>query len=162
MPCIYGGFKINIWIFVVPPGGKMIRLKKQFFKIFKDHAQELYPYECCGVLVGKLEGEGKIVSEVCQTTNVVAGERKDWFNIEPKELMKIFQRVAEEEKEVLGFYHSHPNGSPNPSQSDLEHVSWSFYSYVIVSLDNMGKAEIKSWLFNEDKGEFEEEGLVWE
>ena len=140
----------------------MLGLKKEFFPVLMKHAQELFPYECCGVLVGRVRKGKKIVSEVYQTINVVAGQRKDWFQIEPKELMKIFQQVAEEEKDVLGFYHSHPNGSPIPSRSDQEQVSWSFYSYVIVSLDNKGKGEIKSWVFNEDRGEFEEEELAWE
>jgi proteasome lid subunit RPN8/RPN11 len=148
--------------FAIVSGGEMLRLKTEFFQMLMGHAQELFPYECCGVLVGRVEADEKIVSEVCKTTNVVAGEREDWFNIEPKELMTIFQRVAEEEKDILGFYHSHPNGSPNPSRSDLEHVSWSFYSYVIVGLDNKGEGEVKSWLFDEDKREFEEEKLVWE
>ena len=140
----------------------MLRLKRDFRQILIGHAQELFPYECCGVLVGRTKEGEKIVTELCQTTNIVAGEKTDWFEIEPKELMKIFQRAAEEEKDVLGFYHSHPNGSPIPSRSDSEQVSWSFYSYVIVGLDNKGEGDIKSWVFNEDRGEFEEEELVWE
>jgi proteasome lid subunit RPN8/RPN11 len=142
--------------------GEMLRLKKDFYQIMSDHAQELFPYESCGVLVGKVEGQEKIVSEVYKTTNVVAGERKDWFNIEPKELMVIFQRAEKEEKEVLGFYHSHPGGKPIPSSSDLEQLSWSFYSYIIVGLDSKGHSEIRAWVFNEEKGIFDEEELIWE
>jgi len=157
-------FRSFLFLRVKLEGGicPMLRMKREFFQLLLDHARQLWPYESCGVLLGQLREGQKVISRVIKATNVVAGKRKDWFNIEPKELKEIFDQAAREGEEVLGFYHSHPGGKPVPSASDQEQLPWPFYSFLIIALDQEGEGEIKSWNFNEEKGSFEEEEIIWE
>jgi len=39
----------------------MIRIPTAVMREVYDHMEESYPYECCGLLVGTLEGDSKTV-----------------------------------------------------------------------------------------------------
>ena len=67
------------------------------------HADECYPHECCGVIVGK---------EYIRCRNVSA--QSDQFEIHPEDLA-----MAEDQGEILAYVHSHPDGTTRASELDL-------------------------------------------
>lgn len=135
----------------------MLRLKKEQVAQMEAHARQEYPRECCGVLVGRKDGD-KEVLEVHPSRNLRRGAYE--YEIEPKKLLEAFRRADKKSLEVIGFYHSHPNIAPYPSQIDSS-TAWVGFSYVIVSI-SLGGCEIKSWLWDEEKSRFEEEKVVVE
>lgn len=62
---------------------------------------------------------------------------------------------------MVGFYHSHPDGSSKPSRFDRQ-AGWSGYSYVIVSIQPDRSATLSSWFIACDAGVFVEEEVVFE
>ena len=62
---------------------------------------------------------------------------------------------------IVGFYHSHPDGSSKPSRFDRQ-ASWSGYSYVIVSIQPDRSATLSSWFIACDAEVFVEEEVVFE
>ncbi|MBX9256851.1 M67 family metallopeptidase [Desmonostoc muscorum CCALA 125] len=48
----------------------MIKFSEQHLQIIRTHAENIYPEECCGIILGYLANEGKTTVEVMPTENV--------------------------------------------------------------------------------------------
>ncbi len=125
-----------------------IIIPKIELKIMKKHAAEIFPYEACGGLLGRLEGENKVVVRVYPAENRFGKIAWDSFEIEPQDMLEMDKISRKEGLEILGFYHSHPNHPAIPSSFDIN-ASWPYYSYVILSVKGKtpgGAADLKSYL----------------
>lgn len=120
------------------------------------HVALAYPDEGCGFLVGARRERERLVEEVKPAPNTVEGARRTRFVIHPRELLRLEDALEGSGREILGFYHSHPDHPAAPSEFDREHA-WPTYSYVVISV-LAGKAlHLTSWLLSEDRSGFEEE-----
>lgn len=137
----------------------MLVLSTALQQQLKDHGEEAYPNECCGFLVGRLQGSTKLVEDLWRVDNSREPEAaRRRFLMSPQHVLEAEKRSAREKVDILGVYHSHPDHPAEPSQFDLEHA-WPFYSYPIVSVQQ-GKAEsLRSWLLAEDRSTFHEETI---
>ena len=126
----------------------------QMQKMIK-HAKECQPEECCGILVGKNQ-RGKRVAFHVQTENAARLRARDRFLIGGRDIFRVDKQARKDGMEILGFYHSHPNGSPIPSVIDLK-LAWEGYSYLLISLNSGETPEFKSWVLSEDRAEWVEE-----
>lgn len=95
------------------------------------HAEETYPYECCGFLVGYF-AEGGVVKYVKRATNQNR-EREDRFVMSGEEYSQTQFEVDEAGLDIIGIYHSHPDWPSVPSQTDME-SAWEDVFYLIVSV----------------------------
>ena len=141
----------------------MITLEERHITEIRQHGERDYPFECCGLMLGRFEKEGrKIVIETYSISNARAEEAKrNRFLIRPEELMRGEKYAREQGLDVVGFYHSHPDDVAVPSQYDLEHA-WPTYSYVVVAVDKGRAADLRSWEMESDRSQFNEEQIVSE
>jgi proteasome lid subunit RPN8/RPN11 len=80
-------------------------------------AREAYPHECCGLLIG--EGEACVtITEVVATANVADNPRRA-FAIDPQAQFDLLRATRAGNRRVVGHFHSHPDGSAQPSAHDL-------------------------------------------
>lgn len=117
----------------------MLTFKKKHLNVILEHCQREYPFEACGLLVGK-NGE---VEEVFAANN--AKKSKTEYVVESREQFKVFEKIRREKKELLGIFHSHPTSSAYPSAADRELAFYMGVDYVIVSLQDSSKPEIRSF-----------------
>jgi proteasome lid subunit RPN8/RPN11 len=139
----------------------MIELNDNQITGITDHGERDYPYECCGMLIGRFAPDGrKIVVETFPISNAREEEAKRRrFLIQPDEMMKGERYARKQGLDVVGFYHSHPEDKGIPSQYDLDHA-WPTYSYIIVSVLS-GKTEaFRSWEMEPDRSRFNEEEIL--
>ena len=61
-------------------------------------------------------------------------------------------------KTLLGFYHSHPDHPPIPSETDLK-FAWPFFSYPILTVKKGEFTEIKSYILDLEQSEFKSEQI---
>jgi len=124
------------------------------------HGERDYPYECCGLLIGRFETSGqKIVAETYPISNAREEEAKrNRFLIRPDELMRGEKHARDKGLDVVGFYHSHPDDQAVPSQYDLGHA-WPTYSYIVLSVVEGHAAELRSWEMESDRSRFNEEEI---
>ena len=108
----------------------MLRISQSALGELRRHGEETYPNECCGVLVGKLEGEARRVSSVARCANTRSDSPQNRYNIDPKELIRIQRQARERGEDVVGFYHSHPDHPARWSATDLAEAHWIGCSYV--------------------------------
>jgi len=69
--------------------------------------------------------------------------------------MKGERHAVENDLQLLGIYHSHPNHPAIPSEHDRV-AAQPFFSYVIISTESDGVKNTRSWVLNSDS-QFDEE-----
>ena len=82
-------------------------------------AQEAYPEECCGLLIGFREPNGQVhVTEIAESSNVAPPPRRNRFEVDPGLRFAVMRRLSHGRDQIVGHYHSHPDGLAEPSRHD--------------------------------------------
>ena len=140
----------------------MLRIHYSDYEALRAHGEEIYPHECCGVLLGKTEAEGNHVHQIVRAGNTRTDSAHNRYNIAPQELIKIQRQARGLNLDIVGFYHSHPDHPAQWSQTDIAEAHWLACSYIITSVEK-GSAKItNSFLLtgtSEDDKHFEEEAV---
>jgi proteasome lid subunit RPN8/RPN11 len=137
----------------------MITISEKEVTAIREHGVRDYPYECCGLLLGRFGPDGKIVAQTYPISNArEESAKRNRFLITPEELMKGERYARDHDLEVVGFYHSHPDSPAVPSQYDLEHA-WPTYSYIIVSTSADQANDLFSWEQEPDRSRFNREEI---
>ena len=100
-----------------------------------DEAARAAPNECCGLLLGC---KGR-VTEARPAANV-AGDQLRRFEIDPAALLTAHKQARSGGPELLGYYHSHPEGHPVPSATDCDHASGDARAWAIIA-----RGEVRFW-----------------
>ena len=127
------------------------------------HAEQAYPHEGCGLLVGLFDaekGEKKLVDLVflknAWADDVAADfaeyghkgsqgmttARRYW--IDPKDMFETQRQARQQGLSIIGVYHSHPDTAAVPSMCDRD-LAWPTYAYIIVSVRNGVAADLQNW-----------------
>jgi proteasome lid subunit RPN8/RPN11 len=115
------------------------RTRERLFSLARGGA----PEEVCGVLGGRDEPE-RVVTGVHPVSNV-AEDPRTRYELDPEETYRIIEELEERGDDVLGFYHSHPAGPDEPSETDRELATWEGKVYCIVSLAD--EPTIGAWVW---------------
>jgi len=119
----------------------MLKIPRSIYAEIRQHGEETYPHECCGILLGQMDGEVRLVTSAVRCGNTRVDSPQNRYNIDPGELVRIQSQGRERGEDVVGFYHSHPDHPAKWSKTDLEEAHWIGCSYVITSVEK-GKAEV--------------------
>lgn len=136
----------------------MIHLTPEQREQIAAHGERTYPHECCGFLIGRREGDQKRVEEVRPAGNARDDSPQNRYLIQPEEMLHAERDARRAGREILGFYHSHPDVPARPSQYDLEHA-WPVYSFLIMSVQQGKTRDMHSWVLLDDRSRFEEETI---
>ena len=117
----------------------MLKMEGTNYEALRRHGEETYPHECCGVLLGQMDGDRRTVTSVARAGNTRIDSAHNRYNIDPRELVRIQREGRERGEDIVGFYHSHPDHPARWSSTDLAEAHWFGCSYVITSVEN-GKA----------------------
>lgn len=93
------------------------------------HALMESPYEACGIIAGV----DKQVKRIIPVPNV-ATDPNNHYELDQKILVKTMFELEAENLSLLGFYHSHPNGHPIPSPTDIKQATYPDAIYLIAGL----------------------------
>jgi proteasome lid subunit RPN8/RPN11 len=105
-----------------------IRLAREVAAEVLNHALSNPHEECCGLLAG-LNGA---VARAFAARNA-AKHPATAYEIAPKELFRIMREIRAGGLDLLGIYHSHPNGDNQPSARDVERAYYPDAAYFILS-----------------------------
>ncbi len=127
------------------------------------HGAETYPHECCGALLGReelIDGRNNVreILGLYPLVNRRDDSPRNRFSVTSEDVRAAEKAGREQDLEVVGWYHSHPDHPARPSEFDREHA-WPWYSYIIVSVANGKPEELTSWRLNDDREEFSSEGI---
>ncbi len=152
------------------------------------HAEQDYPWECCGLLLGTPQPNGdRTVVEVCPTPNAWDTLRESFpapetdapagiaapansgdrptprdetrqFAIDPADFLRLTRVARDRNLDIIGIYHSHPDHPAVPSEFDRTYA-WPQYSYVIVAIESGHLVDCQSWRLDAD-AQFQQELIV--
>ena len=90
-----------------------------FLKAMADAAEAAYPAEACGLIIGRGKGQLVRVTAVVPAPNLLAASG-DRFELDPAVRIRVERdlREAGGKDRIIGHYHSHPDGSADPSAAD--------------------------------------------
>lgn len=140
----------------------MLKISKPEHEAIRQHGEETYPHECCGVLLGRQDDQNRIVTKTVRCGNTRSDSPHNRYHIAPQELVRVQRQAREEGLEMVGFYHSHPDHPARWSQTDLAEAHWIGCSYVITSVDKGRAAITNSFLLageTEENKRFEDEAV---
>ena len=112
-----------------------IELSSRLLETLLAEARVAHPRECCGLLLG----EGERIERVLPTSNVHPAPQTH-FELDPQALVDAHRAAREGGPQVVGYYHSHPEGPPEPSATDRAHASADGRIWAIV-----GGGEVRLW-----------------
>jgi proteasome lid subunit RPN8/RPN11 len=114
-----------------------------------------FPDECCGFFFGKETLEERILTHIQVVDNAKEGDKRRRFEISPKDYLRAEQWADDNQLQLLGVYHSHPNHPAIPSEQDRL-AAQPYFSYIILSIKEGAFDHLRSWRLN-DEFQFEEE-----
>lgn len=106
--------------------------------------KEDFPHESCSLLLGNIVHNKYHVKVLKRMENVAHSEIS--FNIDPDELIKVYQWASDNGLNVIGIFHSHLVGT-NPSSTDLTFMK---INPVIWLIYEASSASYKAFLLLQD------------
>lgn len=101
----------------------------------RGEAEAAYPNECCGLLVGWRDAAQTVVSRARPSPNVTAGDPTETFEVSAQLRFDLMRELEGARETIVGHYHSHPDGPPDPSKQDLEQAWEPDLIWLIVAVD---------------------------
>jgi proteasome lid subunit RPN8/RPN11 len=142
----------------------MLKLQTSDCRKIRDHGEAAYPNECCGILVGRLQGDVRVVEATLRCQNTRTDSPHNRYHIDPLEVVRCQREARQRGWEIVGFYHSHPDHPAQWSPTDLEEAHWIGCSYVITSVENARVTHTNSFVLTgsceEDKRLLDEEIVI--
>jgi proteasome lid subunit RPN8/RPN11 len=129
------------------------------------HARRDAPNECCGLLIGQVGTaqsdphvleSGPHVLEAVPASNAASDPTRR-YEISPVDYfaqIKRCRRISDAQSgnfEVLGAYHSHPRGGPDPSETDTAQAFRDFVFVIVGLAGAAGGMEIRAYRFEDER-----------
>lgn len=142
----------------------MLQLTTTVHKQIETHGAAAYPYEGCGLLLGRMEPGRNVVQAIFPVDNQWPdeAEKRVRFHITPEDMLRAEMAAMARGVDVIGVFHSHPDHEPVASPRDLAWAAWTGYSYLITEVRDGVPQTSRSWQLLPDRTGFVEEELELE
>lgn len=92
-----------------------------------------WPEEACALIVGHhLPRETWVVSHIEPSINIAVDPSR-FFEIDPALRIKVEMNTLSEDHEIIGIFHSHPEGEPVLSETDITNIKEPNLFWLIAS-----------------------------
>ncbi|MFV0528283.1 MAG: M67 family metallopeptidase [Lachnospiraceae bacterium] len=125
----------------------MIRMRKEQYQAFLEHAVRVLPDEACALLGGTIQGSDKIIEKVYIVKNIDASN--EHFSMDPREQLTAVREMRKSGYVQIGNIHSHPETPSRPSEEDKRLAYDSQASYLILSLADLQNPVVKAFRIQE-------------
>lgn len=98
----------------------------------RTEARSAWPRECCGLIEGSPDNESVRVTALHPMPNIA--ELPDSFEIDPAAHIALLRTLRGTGREIVGCYHSHPNGRAEPSERDCARASEGDFLWLICAV----------------------------
>jgi len=117
-----------------------VEVTSQALDAMRAAALSAHPLEACGILLGA----GGRITEARQTANVHPSPHTH-FEIDPQALIDAHRAARRQgAPQVIGYFHSHPAGPPEPSATDRACAAGDGKVWAIIAQD-----DVKFWMDGE-------------
>ncbi|MGQ9547434.1 MAG: M67 family metallopeptidase [Roseiflexus sp.] len=133
------------------------------------HAEETYPNECVGLLIGQIDESRIAVEDIFPAPNRWTVEigltptdaehsQRDRFYLDPRDYLRADRAARARLLDVVGCYHSHPDHPAIPSPRDLVGAQGvgggSGFVFLIQSVLDGRATELTAWTLDPNGSRF--------
>lgn len=111
-------------------------------------AEEAWPREACGLLVGRSAAAACEVARATLARNLRADEGGDRYEVDPADHLAAWEQAEAEGLEVLGAWHSHPDHEARPSTTDRAEAHEGLV-YLIAEVRAGSAGALRAWRLEE-------------
>lgn len=124
-------------------------------KAMIDAAEAAYPAEACGLIIGRGKGQLIRVTRVVAAPNLLAGTG-DRFELDPEVRIRVEKELRETgtKDRIVGHYHSHTDGSSDPSATDRASAHEPALAWVIIGVLDGQAIHTQAHRLDERRGDF--------
>jgi proteasome lid subunit RPN8/RPN11 len=108
----------------------IIRISSRVIETLLQEARTALPNECCGLVTGQPG-----LAEAVVPAKNVHPRPSTGFEIDPATLLATHRNVRAESRQVIGHYHSHPNGRAEPSPRDAARANDNGQIWFVIAND---------------------------
>jgi proteasome lid subunit RPN8/RPN11 len=119
----------------------LLHVSEEMYRAMREHGEQTYPHECCGVLLGHAHAGSNQVVQLVRAGNTRTDSAHNRYHIAPGELIRIQREGRKSGLDIVGFYHSHPDHPAQWSSTDFAEAHWLGCSYVITAVEK-GRAAV--------------------
>jgi proteasome lid subunit RPN8/RPN11 len=154
------------WRQYPPEWTTIVKIPRAHLDAIRAHAVAGYPFEVCGVLIGR-NGEPGRAARVERVVSVVNREQESprvRYQIAPEDLIRIQREARDSGCEIVGYYHSHPDHPARPSETDRKIAAEGLSDGVVHMVVGVagGEATASAWIFRDTTQGFSDEPLELE
>jgi proteasome lid subunit RPN8/RPN11 len=117
----------------------MVAIPQEILDGLAAHALRELPNEACGLLAGN----GSAVVAHYPMANV--DRSPEHFSLDPKEQFRVLREARSHGWQIVASYHSHPQTPARPSEEDIRLAFDPDTVYIILSLQEREKPDIKAF-----------------
>ena len=103
-----------------------------------------FPEEACALLEGTRTASVVRVARVHVAHNV-AEDRRRGFEVDPRVLLRLHRELRGTERDIVGVWHSHPDGSAVPSSTDFARSYDPTLTWVITAVTSAGVGAARAY-----------------
>jgi len=132
----------------------VIEISDEFVLEMIEHSRLENPNECCGILAGT----GGKVTKLYRIQNSTPSPYR--YVMDPNDQLKAMKDADERSLDLMAFYHSHTHSPAYPSDTDVRMATesgWVDFCYVLVSLEDSSKPDVRFFDVSADGNVNEEE-----
>ena len=124
----------------------LLRLPPNLHDQLAAEARAAYPNECCGLIEGVRAGDVIEALALHPTRNIASAP--DRFEIDPAAHFRLQRSLRGTGREIVGCYHSHPDGAPEPSPRDRDMAGEEDFVWLVASVKADGACKIAAFIFS--------------
>lgn len=117
-----------------------VRLPRPIVDDLIRQAQQSPLEEICGLISRDQRGFRK-----CYPVPNQADDKQHFFTLDPKSQIDAMRAMREQGEELAAIYHSHPHSPPFPSPTDIAQHEYPDMLYLIISLSDRDKPELRGF-----------------
>jgi proteasome lid subunit RPN8/RPN11 len=138
----------------------MIKIEQAAWDVMVSHAESTFPNECCGAMLGTVDGDEKVVRAATPVKNAFTGAQGARYEISNEDLLAADAAARKEGMDLVGIFHSHPDCDAYFSETDLKN-SCPWYSFVVLSIQKGKFHHANSFLPDPDQTRADKEELQY-
>ncbi len=139
-----------------------LSIPRSLLAAVKAEAEAAYPRECCGLLVGLDTPQGTRITASHPSANLAEGSGRDRFEVDPQLRFDLMRALEGGPERIVGHYHSHPDGPPAPSVTDLAMAWEPEFFWLITAVAGTRAGAVTAHRIDPATGRFAEIALVIE
>ncbi|MFQ5718544.1 MAG: aspartate kinase [Acidobacteriota bacterium] len=127
-----------------------IRIPRPVLTRIEAHAVTAYPFEGCGALFGPGPRD---IRDMLLLPNTESDRPRTFFRIAPEDYLRAEGFADRHALRLLGFWHSHPDGSNRPSVSDRQHTCPGLLT-CIIDMPGGRPGTLRAWTIAREDAPF--------